>query len=219
MTLEKVHHKLQLQALEILKSLNNFTDENIQASVEECEILQKQLVTIQENLAVYKFQKLSKEISPSFQIHSKVSAVESKQEITMASPNAIPPIEIQSIEMPSAKTTQTEKPNLNNDLPLQSHESAKTNNAAETKASENIVSEIKPATKPLAIAINDKFRFINELFLHNAAEYNIAIEQINNLNSWTDCDLYLSSLKQLYHWQDQNEVAKQLFALVKKRFE
>jgi len=194
---DKVLNKLQLQIADILNNLENFTDNTVQPSVDECIKLQKQLCEIQEQLAIYKFQKSDKEISPSFHIHAKVSEVE----------QIIPEQKNSTFE----KTNANESPvNIVNEISKEEKEIV-----METIKQENKSSSLKVLT----VAINDKFRFINELFLHNAAEYNIAVEQINNLNDWNDCELYLNSLKSLYNWKEQNETVKQFFAVVKKRFE
>ena len=71
----------------------------------------------------------------------------------------------------------------------------------------------------MAIGLNDKFRFINELFSQNPAEYNIAIEQLSGLNTWAEADIYMNSLKSLYAWRDSQETVKQFYSIVKKRFE
>ena len=70
----------------------------------------------------------------------------------------------------------------------------------------------------IAITINDKFRIINELFESNATEYNIAIEQINAVNSKIELDSYLKGLQTIYNWNDDNEVVKNLKAIAQKRF-
>lgn len=70
----------------------------------------------------------------------------------------------------------------------------------------------------IAININDKFRFINELFASNSNEYNIAIEQINAVNSLEELNNYLKGLKSIYNWNDDNEVVKNLYSLAQKRF-
>lgn len=83
------------------------------------------------------------------------------------------------------------------------------------------VIETKAITKDLpkiAININDKFRFINELFASNANEYNIAIEQINSVNSSEEMTNYLKGLKSIYNWMDDNDVVKNLYSLALKRF-
>lgn len=68
------------------------------------------------------------------------------------------------------------------------------------------------------ININDKFRIINEMFLGNSTEYNMAIEQLNTLNSQTEATVYLRELKKLYNWNDESEMVKKVTALVQKRF-
>jgi hypothetical protein len=70
----------------------------------------------------------------------------------------------------------------------------------------------------LNININDKFRFISELFSANSNEYNIAIEQLNSANSKEDALTYFNGLKGIYLWKDDNELVKTLNALIEKRF-
>lgn len=70
----------------------------------------------------------------------------------------------------------------------------------------------------ITVNINDKFRFINELFASNSNEYFIAIEQINAVSSKVEMDNYLKGLKSIYEWKDDNEVVKTLYALAHKRF-
>ena len=70
----------------------------------------------------------------------------------------------------------------------------------------------------MIININDKFRFINELFEANATEYNIAIEQINAVSTLVELNNYLNGLKSIYEWKDDSEVVKNIYALAQKRF-
>ncbi len=70
----------------------------------------------------------------------------------------------------------------------------------------------------LAINLNDKFRFINELFAGNANEYNIAIEQLNNVNSMDEATAYTKGLKSIYNWNDDHEMVKNMNSLIHKRF-
>jgi hypothetical protein len=83
------------------------------------------------------------------------------------------------------------------------------------------IDEIKPQVKEfpkITININDKFRFINELFEANATEYNIAIEQINAVSTLIELNNYLNGLKSIYEWKDDSEVVKNIYALAQKRF-
>jgi len=95
--------------------------------------------------------------------------------------------------------------------------------AKETVVEKTIVPEreIMPIIKELpkmSININDKFRFINELFGSNATEYNIAVEQINSILSEEELNNYLKGLSSIYMWKEDHEVVKTLFSLAKKRF-
>ena len=195
MSLEKVLHKLQSQIGDLLTSLPNFTDETVQPSVNDCIELQKHLIEVQEYLAIYKYNKLNKEISPSFNIHAKLNEIEKNLATNL--------------------NQQSDKIDI-----LQANE-LKIEVTPELKEviAESVIAEPKNHFKPLSIAINDKFRFINELFTHNADEYAIAIEQINNLHNYQECEIYLNSLKSLYEWKEQSESVKQFYSLVKKRFE
>ena len=190
MSLEKVLHKMQSQINEIAPTLELFIDETIQPSVDNCEKLQQQLTLLQENLAIYKYNKINKEISPSFSIHAKVSANEPIQN---------------SVEKEEIKIPEVEKEII---IPAK----------ALIDTNEEIVKADQKTIPSLTIGINDKFRFINELFKQNASEYNIAIEQLSVLKNWNETELYLNSLKSLYNWSATSEVAIYFYSIAKKRF-
>ncbi|MDO8999545.1 MAG: hypothetical protein Q7W45_07260 [Bacteroidota bacterium] len=180
---------MQSQINELAPTLELFLEETIQPSVDSCEILQKQLSQLQENLAVYKYNKINKEISPSFSLHAKVSEKEIPQQTT---------------ETPKEETKIPEKEIVETVQPFI-----------------DIIGEITHPSKtiaPFTIGINDKFRLINELFKQNNAEYNIAIEQLSALKSWSDSEVYLNSLKTLYNWKEDSEVVIYFFSITKKRF-
>ncbi len=198
MTPDKLLIKIQNQIQDLAPTLELFVDQTVQPSVADCQTLQKQLNELQENVAVYKFDKQNKELSPSFTLHAKLSEIDVVPPVPVSEP--FKPINeaVKEVEVPE---NQVETP------------------VPETKAPE----PLKEAdTKPLAalsIAINDKFRFMNELFAQNSVEYNIAIEQINNLRTWQETEIYLNSLKNVYGWKGNLEVVKYFYAIVKKRFE
>ncbi len=190
MSLEKVLHKIQSQINDLAPTLELFIDETIQPSVESCEKLQQQLNLIQENLAVYKYNKINKEISPSFSIHAKVSEK----------------------ELPKEKVEE-----IKNDIKVIIHEERPDLAMPKAKVEEEI-KESQQNLADISVGINDKFRFINELFKQNNSEYNIAVEQLNALKTWHDTEIYLNSLKSLYEWKDNSEVVSYFFSLIKKRF-
>ena len=89
----------------------------------------------------------------------------------------------------------------------------------EKKSVEIVFEEPEIKTYPkLAINLNDKFRFINELFAGNANEYNIAIEQLNAVNSMDEATAYIKGLKSIYNWNDDHEMVKNMNGLIQKRF-
>jgi hypothetical protein len=181
---------MQSQINEIAPTLELFVDETIQPSVANCEELQKQLCLLQENLAIYKYNKINKEISPSFSIHAKVSEMEKLQ----------PFIETPKEEV---KIQETEKIEVTPPIAVV---------VEEVKISES------KTIPPFTVGINDKFRFINELFKQSSVEYNVAIEQLSGLKNWNDTEIYLNSLKTLYDWKDNNDTVVYFFSVTKKRF-
>lgn len=80
------------------------------------------------------------------------------------------------------------------------------------------VNKVPVADMKTAIGINDKFRFINELFHGNSQEYNIAINQINNCRSFDEADVYLNTLRGLYDWKDDSQAVNSFVGLVERRF-
>lgn len=197
MAIDKVLGKIQAQIKELAPTLELFVEDTIHPSVKDCEMLQKQLTELQENIAVYKFNKKEKELSPSFNIHAKVSEAKvepAKQE------------EIPVIKQEEKKTTPV----------------IETNEVIVT-ANENVTKKEEPQPEkiiaPVSFGINDKFRFINELFKQNTPEYNVAIEQLQTLRTWNEAEIYLSSLKSLYEWKDSSEVVIYFYSLIKKRYQ
>jgi hypothetical protein len=191
MPLTKVLQSIQTQISEIIPSLETFSDSRIQPGVHDCELLQKQLAELQENLAVYKFSQRDIDFSPSFKIHAMIS----EKEIPAEAP-------VQETRKESAHTVTS---NVDHEAPV---------NKPATPT--------PPATqkhKGFVVNINDKFRFINELFSQNNSEYNIAFQQLSNLNSWNESEIYLNSLKNLYGWKENSEVVKYFYSTVRKRFE
>jgi hypothetical protein len=192
MSTDKILHRIQTQINELSPLLELFVDETVQPSVRDCENLQKLLHGIQENIAVYKYNKQNKELSPSFNIHAKLSEVEAEQEKKA---------EISTEIKESVKLEKEEK------------------NAAEHVTPDAFKKTEGKAKAPLSIGINDKFRFMNELFEQNSSEYNIAIEQLSGLNSWHEAEIYLNSLRNVYEWDPKAEVVVYFYSLIRKRFE
>jgi hypothetical protein len=185
MPVERMLQRIRAQIAELTASIDAFGDESVQPAVADCEKLQRLLAELQENLAIYKFHKTEKELSPSFNIHARISDAQ-----------------------PTPSGREGEQAPQAEEIRIQ----PKTDNGKNK-------TEVMKQLRSVGIGINDKFRFINELFAQNVAEYNIAIEQLNNLGNWGETEVYLASLRNLYGWKENSEVVKHFYGLAKKRFQ
>jgi hypothetical protein len=187
MAIDTLFKKIQVEIKDLVSGCDLFLQENIHPTVSDCENIQNKLTLLQQHLAVFRYLKTEREISPSYAIHQKVSE---KTSVIENVKEVITPEVIQ-------------KKVHNDSIPL-------------TKSDEP---KIEVANlKKLSIGLNDKFRFINELFNQNNHEYNIAIEQLNALHNWHETETYLNSLKNLYGWKDDKDSVKYFYVLVKQRF-
>lgn len=70
----------------------------------------------------------------------------------------------------------------------------------------------------LAIGLNDKFLFINELFNGDMQAYSEAIEKINQQNSFEETRIILDDLNKKYNWNTQQDTYEKLLSLVERKF-
>lgn len=75
------------------------------------------------------------------------------------------------------------------------------------------------SNKELRIGINDKFRFIKELFEESTQEYTIAINQVNQIDEENEAIRYVDSLKDIYRWKDEDPCYSDFIQLIKQRYE
>lgn len=195
--------QLQIQIQELLPTLELFLEEDPNINKLNCENLQSQINSLEERLAIFKH-------SLSASTHEKINTKVEVESVEL-------PIEVkQAIEIPAVDSNQQKIEDV------QKIELKKEESVAEQKneTSSRIIEEVRSTStlKPLIIGINDKFRFINELFAQSAPEYSVAIEQINSMSTSNEANNYLSNLKSVYEWQENNETVKQFYALVKKRY-
>ena len=171
-------------------------------STQYSESLYKALNDCNKLVSAYLVLKEQKDVAPDLNLHLKLMNVPTPQEkqviadvepsLPATEPIAEPKVEIETIVPEVAE--------INNTVPEQ------------TKP-------VEEKTFPtLVISINDKFRMINDLFSGNANEYNIAIEQINTVNTLDDAMIYIKGLKDIYMWKEEHEMVKKIIALTQKRF-
>lgn len=69
-----------------------------------------------------------------------------------------------------------------------------------------------------AIGINDKFRFVNELFGENMQEYSVAIQELNSSSGLDAAMTYVEKLRNIYNWDMEAEIIKRLLELIERRY-
>ncbi len=69
-----------------------------------------------------------------------------------------------------------------------------------------------------AIGINEKFRFINELFKGDMNDYNDVVDKLNSLNAITEAEKYLLTYKIRYEWDEDMDAYKEFMEIVERRY-
>lgn len=215
MATEKELQRLRESISNMAHTLDVFLEPHIQPSVADCEVLQQELYRLQELLAIYKYGKTNKELAPFFDLHSKVS----EQEVV------VPKVEMPLVATPVNELPEKKEIDSKEVLKMLEHETIVPSTIQvpvtpplETESMYHSTPMATSSGKKMEINLNDKFRFINELFKQNQLEYSIAIEQLNTINTWEDAEQYLTSLKNIYGWNEKNEVVTRLTVLAKQRF-
>ncbi len=186
-----------------LKSAIEKFEKHPAPSTEYAERLHDSIYKANKLVSAYLVLKEHKDVSPDLNLHIKLMNVPTPEERTAL----VEPAKDEVVDKPVEVKKEEIKPVEIKDPVIE-------------KIVEPVV-EVKQNARVLpniTININDKFRFINELFASNANEYNIAIEQINAVNSPVEMSNYLKGLKSIYDWKDDNEVVKTLYSLANKRF-
>jgi len=81
------------------------------------------------------------------------------------------------------------------------------------KLQKNPIKDLKAA-----IGINEKFKFINELFEGNLQKYNDGITALNAFNNADEANKFLSSMQKDFSWNNQSEAFQELNDLVIRRY-
>lgn len=197
-------YKQLLSSISDLKQAIERFEKHNPPSTAYAENLYKALSDANKLVSAYVILKEHKDVSPDLNIHLKLMDVVAKVEEPVKPVVAAEPI-IEPEKITAPKVEEIKQPEVK-------VEAVKPIEPIETKQ------ETKTYPK-FTININDKFRFINELFASNANEYNIAIEQLNTVNSKDEALRYLNGLKPIYNWDLESEMVKKLFAISQKRFD
>ncbi len=203
MQTDLLYKQLLSSTNELKQTIERFEKHNPPSTL-YAEQLYKALMDATKLVSAYVVLKEQKDISPDLNIHLKLMDVASKAEEPVTTVVITEPI-IESAKIPTPIVEEVKQPEIK---------------AEPVKVVEPIVIKTETKSYPkFTININDKFRFINELFASNANEYNIAIEQLNAVNSKDEVLRYLNGLKPIYNWDLESEMVKKIFAISQKRFE
>ncbi|MEO5569685.1 MAG: hypothetical protein ABIT08_08170 [Bacteroidia bacterium] len=70
-----------------------------------------------------------------------------------------------------------------------------------------------------SIGINEKFKFVNELFDGHLQNYNESIDFLNSCKTYADAEHYISeTLTPKFNWKKDSEVYKSLTLLIQRKF-
>lgn len=90
---------------------------------------------------------------------------------------------------------------------------AHTDKSIAAKLQKNPIKDLKAA-----IGINEKFKFINELFEGNLQKYNDGITKLNAFKNSDEATGFLSSLKSEFLWDENTEAFQELNDLILRRY-
>jgi Holliday junction resolvase RusA-like endonuclease len=195
--------QLQSSLAELKISIEKF-EKHPSPSTQYAENLHLSIQHTNKLVSAYLVLKEHKDVSPDLNLHLKIMNEQQSEE-----KKAVIDSNTEVIQVATFAPKVTEDGNLKEVAAKPVGE--KLENAVEVKLERKVIPK-------MVINLNDKFRVINELFAANTTEYNIAIEQIDNVTSKNDLENYLKGLQSIYNWNDDNEIVKTFFSLAKKRF-
>jgi hypothetical protein len=82
-----------------------------------------------------------------------------------------------------------------------------------SQASQNPISNIKSS-----IGINEKFAYLKDLFKNNMAEYNDALDKLNNFENYGEAEDFFQELKAKYSWDPESKSFQGLAELLNRRY-
>jgi hypothetical protein len=82
-----------------------------------------------------------------------------------------------------------------------------------SQASQNPISNIKSS-----IGINEKFAYLKDLFKNNMAEYNDALDKLNNFENYGEAEDFFQELKSKYSWDPESKSFQGLAELLNRRY-
>jgi hypothetical protein len=195
------------EKLQQLKDLLSKTDISAPATHAEVKEIQHRLQEAGRIITVYEYMLAQNELSSDINVHLKI------MEMTKGKDQVSADLHLKE-QAENKDVIPKEKPLVKREEEKPKEEVKK----AEEIKNEKPVNNSKKVPANLQLSINDKYRIINELFHQNHQEFNIAVEQLNSVESWYDAKVYLNSLANLYGWDPEKDIVKTLDRITQKRF-
>jgi hypothetical protein len=160
------------------------------------------------------------EVNPQIVIPKKEEAAEVKKtlfeekaEVEVEQPQKKIKAKKSSVDLFSAHSTiadkfKDEKQSLNEKL-----SGVQNDRSIAAKLQKNPIADLKAA-----IGINEKFKFINELFEGNLQKYNDEIAKLNTFGSLNEAENHISLLKNEFSWKEGSEAFHELSELISRRY-
>ena len=144
--------------------------------------------------------------------------VQNKPHIIFDTEEDIPTLTHQ--QKPLLKTTPLEVVKELNDTINDNHNSSLNDRLKQSKIDlGDTLTEVPIRDLRKAIGVNDRFLFINELFRGDEAVYERSIKTINSFSIFAEAEYWIQrELKVKNGWNDGDEMVKQFYQLVKRRF-
>ncbi|MVM29783.1 hypothetical protein GO755_07045 [Spirosoma sp. HMF4905] len=140
---------------------------------------------------------------------------------TTAGPEPVAPISQPSQLQTGAITTPTEtrQPIIAIDTPPSLNDTLRETASAEPSTVAETFHRAPIESVARSISLNQKFRFINQLFNGNSSAYNQAVEEIDTLNNYGQAlDLISYRYASQYLWDMSSDEVSELVEILKRRF-
>lgn len=148
-------------------------------------------------------------LNPVVEVPEKIEASENAEKKTKLPKKAVADLFSIATNTTIADKFRTENKTLNEKF---SNPDKKGKSIAD-KLQEKPIKDLKAA-----IGINDKFKFINELFDGNLQGYNECIDKLNGFVSFEEAGSFLDSLKNQNNWANENESFAKLSDMIIRRY-
>jgi len=126
-----------------------------------------------------------------------------------------------SIEQPATSIDEPEAPEVHKTTADLFSGPTTIADSFQVKDDNSIASKVNPTEirdLKMAIGINDKFLFINELFKGDPSVYNQAIDNLNTVNGMQEATATIESYRNEYAWADNSEAYHRLKKIVMSKY-